>query len=1217
MTNRPLAASAALAAALATLAVALPFTHSPERDAARLALPVALAAPQTSNGGGVSVPDARMLRYPDVGRDFIVFLFANDLWMVPREGGMAKPLATGAGAELFPRFSPDSTQVAFVGAYEGGRDLYTLPVGGGTPTRVTHHPTNEALADWTPDGTSLVFASADMGGLTRSAQLYRVPTTAGLPTRLPVPYGTNAALSKDGRWLAYTPHAIDNRTWKRYRGGMATDIWLYDLNDGTSKRVTEFEGLDSLPMWHGDDLYYLSDEGPSHRLNIWHYDTATGAREQVTKFEDFDVKWPAIGPDDGGPGEIVFQLGHKLMLLDLSTRQSREVPVQIPGNRPRIAAKHEDVSKRLGGWSISPTGKRVAVEARGDLWTLPAEHGSPRALVQSNSVAERTPAWSPDGKWIAFFDDSTGEYELMVMAADGSGEKRRLTTDAGPFKISIWWSPDSKWIAFADKTGTLRLVNAESAEVKVVDREPRAGNPVPSFSSDSAWIAYSRADDDNEHDSLWVYEIASGEKHRLTTGIFNDFSPVFSRNGDWIFFQSSRNFQPQYGDFDDSWVYLNSGTLMAMPLRRDVKDPWGAESDEEKSKEEKKKDDEKKKDEKEEKDAPPADDKKDDKDAPPADEKKDDKDAPPADDKKDDKDAPPADDKKDEKPGDESADKPTGKGPRAGGKDGAKDAPKPVKIDLEGIEARAFQLPIRAGRFGSMAVNDQNQLVYVRMGGAMRARGGGDEEEAGTGIRLLDLTDKKKEEKTIGPGRSFQMSADGKKLLVPAMGGGASIMDAKPGAKAVAVVTSPMFTRIDPRVEWRQIVHDAYRIMRDYFYEEGLHKVDWARERDRALALVEYANSREDLNFIIAEMISELNVGHAYLQGPGDVESTPQGPGVGLLGVDFDLVTDPDGSRAYRLKRIVSGAPWDADARNPLLAPGMDVKEGEFLLSVNGQPLDPDLNPWAAFTGLAGKPTVLRIGPNPKDDDQARTVVMRPISSENALRFRDWIERNRAFVAERSKGQVGYVYVPNTGVDGQTELYRQFQGNRAKAGLVIDERWNGGGQIPNRFIELLDRPRTNYWAVRDHRDWDQPRGGHHGPKAMLINGLAGSGGDMFPWLFKHHQIGPLVGTRTWGGLVGISGNPSFVDGGNISVPRFAFYKLDGTWGIEGHGVDPDYEVIDDPGTMKGGLEAGGRDPQLEKAVDLVLAELERNPPRDPPRPQGPDRRGMGLPERDR
>lgn len=440
------------------------------------------------------------------------------------------------------------------------------------------------------------------------------------------------------------------------------------------------------------------------------------------------------------------------------------------------------------------------------------------------------------------------------------------------------------------------------------------------------------------------------------------------------------------------------------------------------------------------------------------------------------------------------------------------------------------------------------------------------------------------------------------------------VVDAAADGKARTVITSPMEAPLDPRAEWRQIILDCHRIMRDWFYDPQMHQVDWDGERDRALKLLESANSREDVNWIIAEMISELNVGHAYLQGPGDVERASNGS-AGMLGVEWELFQDPGGTRAYRIARLIEGAPWDTDARNPLRAAG--VKPGEFLLAVNGRAVDTSRDPWSAFDGMADKVVTITVSEKPVLDGTERDVVVRTLGNEQDLRYRAWIEGNRALVDRLSDGQVGYVYVPNTGVDGQSDLVRQFVSQRFKPALLVDDRWNGGGQIPHRFIELMNRPATNAWARRDSVDWVTPSDTHHGPKAMLINGLAGSGGDMFPWLFRHEALGKLVGTRTWGGLVGISGNPAFIDGGTISVPTFGFYKLDGTWGVEGHGVDPDVEVIDDPAVMKGGLDAGGRDPQIERAVEMLLQELKEKPFRAPVRPPPPDRSGMGVPEKDR
>ena len=529
-------------------------------------------------------------------------------------------------------------------------------------------------------------------------------------------------------------------------------------------------------------------------------------------------------------------------------------------------------------------------------------------------------------------------------------------------------------------------------------------------------------------------------------------------------------------------------------------------------------------------------------------------------------------------------------------KDEKKDEKKEVVIDLDGFEARAVQLPAAAGSFGSLGFNDRNELLYGREGS----------------VRVMDLSSKTPSEATGPSGVRFDVSADGKKLLMGGRGG-ASIAGASAGASAKPIVASPMLVEIHPRHERAQILVDAWRIFRDYFYDQGMHGVDWNAIRAKYEAMLPAVVTREDLNFLIAEMISELNVGHAYLQGPGDVEETSS-RSVGMLAVEFAPATNEDGTpaKAWKLAKFVNGASFDNEARSPLAAQGLGVSEGDYLLAVNGEPVDPSRDPWAQFLDLAGKPVVLTVSKKPAMDKDAKDVVVTALGSESNLHYRAWVESKRRQVEELSGGKIGYIYVPNTGVDGQTELVRQFYGQRMKPSLIIDDRWNGGGQIPTRFIELLNRPVTNYWARRDARDGAWPPDGHRGPMAMLINGLAGSGGDMFPWLFKHNKLGPVIGTRTWGGLVGISGNPGLIDGGSISVPTFGFYETDGTWGVEGHGIDPDIEVIDDPAKMK-----DGRDPQLEKAVEVLLKELETNAYKAVPKPKGPNRSGMGLPVTDR
>lgn len=1096
-----------------------------------LGLPFAWAqAPQAN-----IKPHSGMMRYPDISATHIVFTYANDLWLVPREGGVALPLASPPGAETFPRFSADGRTIAFVGNYDGNRDLYTIPVEGGLPHRVTHHPSAEFLCDWTADG-KLLFATNGLAGLGRQRQLFLVPARGGLPAKLPVPYGEDASLSADGQWLAYTPHTTLFSTWKRYQGGMATDIWLFDLKSLRSKKITDWAGTDGVPMWHGEKLYYLSDQGAEHRLNIWVYDVKTGRRQQVTRFREYDVKWPSIGPGPKGGGEIVYQYGSELQTLDLSTGKTRTVEVRIPGDRPTLRARAVDASRFIEGWSISSTGKRAAVEARGDIWTLPAKDGTPRNLTRTSGVAERDPAWSPDGRWIAYFSDKTGEYELYITQSDGRGETKALTKDGKAFRWMPRWSPDSRHILFGDKTGSLFLYTLASGQTKLVDRDNRDIRLSASWSPDSRWLVYARNDDRSQQGVLWFYNVETGEKRSVTSGMFNDVQPVFDRKGDYLYFISNRNFRPTYEDFGTTWIYTGSEMLMAAPLRKDVKYPYAPKVDEETWSE------------------------------------------------------PKTEDKP--RTGQISLER---EAPQAQG--GAPKAPERVTIDFDGFEARVIALPVRPGRFSGLSVNDRNQLIFARIPVAGA--------EDGAGIKLFDINDEKREEKMVAAGASsYDLSADGKKLLV-IRGNAATIQDAAPGAQGEAVVTSGMTAMIDPREEWRQLFNDAWRIERDFFYDPNMHGVDWVKVREQYAPMLADCVSREDVSYVIGEMIAELNVGHAYYFG-GDVESQPS-VSVGMMGVDFALENG-----AYRITNIYQGAAWDTDARNPLTQTGGQVKVGDYLLAVNGVPMDTDRDPWAAFQGLADRTVTLTVSDKPQRDSTAREVAVRLTGSDSHLRYRAWIERNRAYVEKQSNGRIGYIYVPDTGTGGQSDLVRQLVGQRGKEALIIDERWNGGGQIPTRFIELLNRPVTNYWARRDGNDFRWPPDSHQGPKAMLINGLAGSGGDAFPWYFRQAGLGKLIGTRTWGGLVGISGNPGLIDGGRVTAPTFAFYRKDGTWGIEGYGVDPDIEVVDDPALM-----VNGGDPQLDAAIKHLQEELKRNPYVAPKRPAYPDRSGAGVDRRDR
>jgi tricorn protease-like protein/C-terminal processing protease CtpA/Prc len=1272
------------------------------------------------NAQPADMPHAGMLRFPDVSKDSIAFVYANDVWIAPREGGLARPLSSPIGMEMFPRFSPDGSTLAFVGNYEGNQDLYTMPVapGAGAPTRVTHHPAAEVLSDWTPDN-KLLFYFNGLSGLQRQQQVWTVPAVGGMPTQAPVPYGAFAAISPDGNTLAYIPHTTDFRTWKRYRGGMATDIWLFDLKKNTSQRATRWEGTDSIPMWapgSSDVLYYLSDAGPEHRLNLWSFTLATGENKQITKHTEFDVKWPSVGPGPDGKGEIIFQLGSELRLLSLGTLTESTVRITVPGDRAAPRPRTVDAARTIQGSALSPSGKRVIVGARGDLWSAPAKDGSPRNLTRSESVFERDPAWSPDGKWIAYFSDEDGEFELYIRpsdarlapkddkakddkaeddkakedkakdepAKDGAGDASpakpvvsraasaapmKLTSLGKGYRRSPLWSPDSKWIVTTDEAGRIFLTDIEKNETQTIATNPW-GEPVGySWSHDSKWLTYSLPDTDNNNGVVYLYSLASRTATAVTSRMFSSTQPAFDRKGDYLYFVSARDFtDPMYSDIDTTFIYTGSEGVYAVPLRADVKNPLLPKSDEETLKEDKKaKKDEAKKDEAQKDEAK--------KDEAPKDEAK------PADDK-------PADAattdpitgrwvgqaKGEGLPGGSiemvlnikldanvvtgrvtspmgggevsgtfdaatskllltltvpggagaiegtitgasfegtwnfggmsgalTANKQAGGGTAEKGSDTKDDEDKKdLVIDLDNFEARAMRLPINRGSFGNLAVADGNKLLFVRSG----SRG-----QDNQGVRIFDIAADEPEEKAVIAGNGFELSADGKKILVSA-GASLQIADASAGAKGTGVPTGGMLTTIDPRSEWRQILTDTHRIFRDYFYEPTMHNVDWKAMKDRYMTMIDDCVSREDVAYVQAEMISELNVGHAYINTQGDVQQAPS-VSVGLLGADFALHTH-EGNAAYRIERLLTGAPWDADARGPLSQPGVRASVGDYILAIDGVPIDTAKDIYASLIDTAGRNTLVTLGKNPVIDSEAWDLVVRPLSSEASLRYRAWVENNRKVVEERSKGQVGYIYVPNTGVDGQNELFRQFFGQRHLPALLIDDRWNGGGQIPTRFIELLNRPTVNYWARRNGNDWPWPPDAHFGHKAMLINGLAGSGGDAFPHYFRQTGLGKLFGTRTWGGLVGISGNPALIDGGSISVPTFGFYHPNGNWGIEGHGVDPDVEVIDDPALMQ-----NGNDPQLNAAIDHLLEEIRTKPIARPQRPKSPDRSGMGIPQNER
>jgi len=1099
-------------------------------------------------------PDGVMLRFPDVSQDEIVFRYDGDLWLVPKTGGVARRLTTADGNESFARFSPDGRRVAFLGSYDGGMDLYVMDVAAGAPERVTYHPTQEVLCDWTPDGESLLYWSSEVAGNARASKIMKVAVSGGQPETLPVPYGSFAALDPTGEWLAYTPYSREFRTWKRYRGGRAGDVWLYNLNTGEARNATANDANDELPMWRGDKVYFRSDRTDGV-FNLFEMDAADGATTQLTSFDVADVQFPAIGPDD-----IVFENGGKLYRLDLTdpARPYAPVEVVIPGERPQMRPRPHDVGGSIESFTASPTGVRVALEARGDIWNVPVEEGVKRNLTRTSGVAERSPAWSPDGEWLAYFSDKTGEYEVTLRrvdgkAFDGAGDdgERTLTELGEGWKDEIAWSPDSEMLAVTGSLGSLDLVDRATGATTHVTDSPDGGPLDVVWSADSGWLAWSHRHPESRLSAIFLYDVAAGETHLVSSGMFDDRAPAFDRSGELLYFLSSRTFSPSYADLDTTWIYDDTDNVCYVPLRADVDDPFLVEDPAEEAQDE----DEEKADEPKEGDDADAD-------------------ADLA-----------AEGSADAEDGD--ADDAEGDG-EATDDDDASDDDEPMMIDLDGFASRVRMLPVEGHGFGGL-IGAEHKVVFVR-----RA-------DDGAELGYYDVAEQ--EQKSILKGRIRAVSAiaDGKQLLVR-VGGDLGVVKIAPDQKVEGADTDGMVAITDPREEWAQILRDAWRLYRDFFYDAGMHGLDWDAVGERYMSALDDCTSRGDVQWLIGEMIGELNVGHAYNDQPDDdVESSPDGRAVGLLGCDYALENG-----AYRIARIFDGG-YDADARSPLAMNGVDAKVGDYLLAVNGVPVDATRAIHAALEGTAGQPTALTLNDAPTLDGNEREVVVKPAGSETALRYRAWVAENRAQVDELSGGRVGYVHVPDTGVNGQNELMRQLLGAQHKDALLVDERWNGGGQIPTRFIELLNRPATNYWALRAGEDWTWPPVGHRGPKAMLINFAAGSGGDCFPYFFRQAGLGKLIGTRTWGGLVGISGNPDLIDGSSPTVPRFAFFELDGTWGVEGHGVEPDIEVIDDPS-----LHADGIDPQLQAGVEHLLGELEGWTRPVPRRPNGADRSGAGI-----
>lgn len=1033
----------------------------------------------------LAADEARLMRFPTTNGRTVVFSYGGDLYSVPVTGGEAKRLTSHIGYEMFPRFSPDGRTIAFTGQYDGNTEVYTIPAAGGEPVRVTYTSTNERddIGDrmgpnnititWTPDGKNILYRNRIGDGF--PGKLWTAPADGGMPTALPLPEGGFASYSPDGKKMAYNRVMREFRNWKYYRGGMADDIWIYDPEAQTVKNITDNVAQDIIPMWIGDEIFFLSDRDMT--MNIFVYNTLTGKTEKVTDFSDYDVKFPS---SDGTT--IVFEKGGYLYTLDPKTRQTKQIDVRLNADNIYSRAERKAVGKNLTAASMSPDGKRLALTARGEVFDVPVKSGVTKNISRTPGANERGATWSPDGKSIAYISDRTGETEVWLQDAQG-GEPRQLTKNNDTYIRSLQWSPDSKNIVYTDRKNRVVEVNAQTGAKKTLMQNPEQEFYDVSFSPDGKWLTYTRPAS-NEMSVVYVYNLASGKEIPVTEKWYNSSSPAFSTDGKYLIFASARDFNPIYSSTEWNHAYgAQDGVYIAL-LAADTPSPLL-----------------------------------------------------------------PADNLKESENSEASSDV-------------------TVKVDPEGLTERIIRLPLPTSRYGNFYSNGK-KVWY----------------NAGRSLKVFDFASQ--EDTEIDPGASMEASPDGKtamlfkrnEVYVIPLPQGKAQLD-KP------VDTSEMIAIVDYPQEWAQIFDETWRAFRDGFYLENMHGVNWNDIKTKYSALLPYVKTRLDLNYVIGEMIAELACGHAYVN-PGETPRPERIP-MGLLGAELSR----DKSGFYRIDRILKGEPYRDILRSPLTEPGLDVKAGDYITAIDGVSLKDVNNIYKLLAGKANVLTELSINTKPQAEG-SRKIVIKPIDNEYPLYHHEWVLNNIKKVEEATDGKVGYIYVPDMGPEGLNEFARYYYPQLDKEALIIDDRENGGGNISPMLIErLLRKPYRMTMSRTSSRTGIVPDGTHYGPKVLLINKYSASDGDLFPWSFKANKLGTVIGTRTWGGIIGISGSLPYMDGTDVRVPFFTNYDAaTGQWIVENHGVDPDILIDNDP--IK---ENAGEDQQLNEAIRVALEQIKDRKP---------------------
>jgi tricorn protease len=1092
-----------------------------------------------------------LLQKPTLSKTQIAFVYAGDLWTVPREGGEARHLTTAPGSETNPIFSPDGSTIAFTGEYDGNIDIYTVPAGGGVPKRLTWHPAPDWVLGWSPDGSKILFTSV-RESYAPIQELFTIDKNGVFPEKLPLPWGWDAAYSPDGSRLAYVPMRHAFNTWKQYRGGDTTPIWLANLSSSKVEKVPRNNSNDFNPMWIGDKVYFLSDRnGP---VTLFSYDTRSKQVKEEIKNTGLDFKSAGTGPD----GIVIEQFG-SLLLFDIKTGKAKPVPVTIAGDLPEVRERMVNVSQRLTGAHLSPNASRALFEARGEILTVPAEKGDVRILTNTPGAMERSPAWSPDGKTIAYFSDASGEYELHLAPQNGAGSVIKIPMPEASFYRGLEWSPDSTKLSFVDARMRIWYLDVGTKKVVQVDKErfwgPGSNDWVPVWSPDSKWLAYSRRLA-NHLGAIHAYSLADAKVTQITDGLSDAKYPVFDKDGKYLYFAASTDSGPSLQPDVESGARTVTRSIYLAVLSKAEASPLAPESDEEKVSE------------------PP----------------------------KPDVPAPSAAANGETPEPAAAGPAATPASPPAGGPPRPASPKTPdVKIDFDNIGQRILAMPLPPRRYVALQAGRAGVLFALEAPLPVPGQPGG------LNVHRYDLKTRREDNAATGV-QFFEVSHNGDKMLVrqgqnwairnlppapPAGGAPASAAPVAPPATGGQLATASIEIKISPAAEWKQMYHEAWRIERDFLYDGNYHGLDLKAAEQRYAPFVEGIGSRADLNYLFSEMLGNVVVSHLGVGGgeQPDVKRVPSG----LLGCDFKIENG-----RYRFARVYNGENWNPEARAPLTQPGVNVVAGEYLLSVRGRDLTSADNVFSFFEGTAGKQVSLRVGPDPTGAN-SREVTVVPIPNDQRLRSLAWVEDNRRKVDQMTGGRVAYVYLPDTAGGGLTNFTRYFYAQVGKQAVIVDERFNGGGQLATDFVEILSRKLLSSVATRDGDDELEPQGGIFGPKVMLINEFAGSGGDALPWYFRRAAVGKLIGKRTWGGLVGRAGSPQLMDGGAVAAPSSAVWDPEESqWIAENKGISPDLEIEHDPELVR-----QGHDPQLEKAIEQILAELEKNPPKKLVRPTPP------------